>query len=436
MNSPIAEIRRLRPNWEGLHSYNRVWDDCAQSTLDAGLDDFKVHLRMSNGVRGFNTAQQIIGFHALKQMALAHPINFGRAQLDAITGIMQGDGVNVWEFLADYNTPFTNTYLDFSSEAGQPACIPAFDNDEMFFPMFASLVWAGESEFGIIPFGTSVIDKPNAPLLVRDTHIPAPPRAPRGLFYFDHADHHTDLIVDEPTVGLFDTEGSGSKQMGPEIRVTFPIRSLPEYVSPADPRFAQAPRGATVSVGYTADLTPALAALDETAGTLPLPFKALFEADSHAGSLIVTDALAVARMGFAVADSCYFLDAHNVTLAEAQVSRQVRRAAQRSGAHIAQVVRIAATQVRRRTTPKGGTANFSHRFERRGYTRHVTKGSHAKADLVKPCYRRDPKTGEPTCPEGCRREWVPPTVVGPEHLPFVPKARMVPGPNIETEVKT
>lgn len=81
-------------------------------------------------------------------------------------------------------------------------------------------------------------------------------------------------------------------------------------------------------------------------------------------------------------------------------------------------------------TPRARTANYSHRFERRGYTRHVTKGSHAKADLIQPCYRRDAE-GNLTCPNGCRREWVPPTIVGDEELPFVPKTRVVPGPNTE-----
>jgi hypothetical protein len=159
----------------------------------------------------------------------------------------------------------------------------------------------------------------------------------------------------------------------------------------------------------------------------PMPFRKLSDETQQ---FALKDAWILLFQIQSVFDALYFLDAHNVTLAAAQVSRQVRRKAQREGTPIAQTVRVAATQVRRDRKPgKGGTANYSHRFERKGYTRHVTKGSHAKADLMKPCYRRDPKTNEPTCPDGCRREWVPPTIVGDENLPFVPKTRIVPGPN-------
>ena len=222
-----------------------------------------------------------------------------------------------------------------------------------------------------------------------------------------------------------------------EMRCAIPVKCLPELIGDAtgasQAAFGSAPAGAILFVGAQPDLLAVIEARrkDDGSISLPLPFDA---APRQTQRNLVTDAVMVLAQVGAVIDSLYFLDAHNVNIdQEAYVSRQVRRQVERSDGkiQIARTVRVAPTNIKRNPSKdKGGSANYSHRFERRGYTRHVTKGSHAKVDLIKPCYRRD-KQGVLTCPDGCRREWCPPTIVGSDDLPFVPKARIVPGPNVE-----
>jgi hypothetical protein len=103
-----------------------------------------------------------------------------------------------------------------------------------------------------------------------------------------------------------------------------------------------------------------------------------------------------------------------------EVSRQVMRQAERGGARIAWTVAI---DVPKRSSGTNGKsenrANYTHRFERAASFACVTKGAHV----------RDPEKLSSWCPrhgaKACRREFRPATIVGPAHLPLIPKIRRI-----------
>ena len=449
VSEAVSGTRYLRPKWEGLHSFNRVWDDAVETTL--GED---------GNIGGLPILSCVAALAARsgKTLAKCHPINFGCAQLEAVMGIMEADGVNPWEFLADTNLPFDELFLDYSAIGSRPAGIP-WGDDETLVLYGASVAYSSEATTSaathnrpyasysagqkhIVPYGTDVLLADDQ-VATRVGHIDSDgnefdiSRA-TSLGEFALFDDVTDAVPQFIAVSsrAAESASSGEVKMN-EVRCAIPVRSLPALAASFGygleaPVFADAPAGATIFVGAQPDLLRLLEAQpnDGEGIKFPIPLDA---APEQTQRNLINDAIMVLAQAVVVIDSLYFLDSHNVAVEEAVVSRQVRRAAARSGGEvrIANVVRVAPTKVTRNPNkPRGGTANYSHRFERRGYTRHVTRGSHAKADLMRPCYRRD-QEGNPTCPNGCRREWTPATIVGSEDLPFVPKARIVPGLNTE-----
>jgi hypothetical protein len=448
VSEAVSGLRPLRPKWEGLHSFNRVWDDAVETTLGEGGD-----------IGGLPILSCVAALAARsgKTLAKCHPINFGCAQLEAVMGIMEADGVNPWEFLADTNLPFDELFLDYSAIGSRPAGIPWGEKNETLALYGASVAYSSEAsaphgsaysagQKHIVPYGTDV-RLPDNRAAARIGHIDSDGNefsisSATSLGEFALFDDVTDAVPQFIAVRSRAAESASRDEVEMnEVRCAIPVRSLPalaaslgrgELEAPEQRVFANAPAGATIFVGAQPDLLSLIATstLEDGGIKFPIPFDA---APEQTQRNLITDAIMVLARTVVVIDSLYFLDSHNVAVEEAVVSRQVRRAAARSGGEvrIANVVRVAPTKVTRNPNkPRGGTANYSHRFERRGYTRHVTRGSHAKADLMRPCYRRD-QEGNLTCPKGCRREWTPPTIVGSEDLPFVPKARIVPGLNTE-----
>ena len=445
VDQAVAELRSRRPKWEGLQSFDRVWDDAIATAITE-----------DNNLGGIPVVSCLgaLAARSARTLREGHPINFGRAQLEAVLGIAEADGVSPWEFLAETNLPFSEMFFDYSATGASPTRIPWGDNDETLSLYGAAVAFQSyenapsDSAYSsrqkhIVPYGTEIVSESDQTIASRPAFVDADGkqfqiRSATSLGEFalieevDEAEARPQFIA--VTNDGFEGSNESSTQ---EIRCAIPVRCLPELIGDvtgeAQAAFGDAPAGAILFVGAQPDLLSLIASstLEDGGIKFPIPFE---DAPEQAKLNIVTDAIMVLSQVGAIIDSLYFLDAHNVSIAEdVPVSRQVRRQVERSGGkiHIAKTVRVAPTTIKRTPTKgKGGTANYSHRFERRGYTRHVTRGSHAKADLMKPCYRRDAE-GTPTCPNGCRREWCPPTIVGNDDLPFVPKARIVPGPNVE-----
>lgn len=104
-----------------------------------------------------------------------------------------------------------------------------------------------------------------------------------------------------------------------------------------------------------------------------------------------------------------------------EVSRQVRRSAERRGAQLAWTVAITVPKRSHAAARVENKANYSHRYERSAHFACVTKGKHVQdvSKLSAWCPRHGVKA--------CRREWKRATIVGPAHLPLIPKVRRVRG---------
>jgi hypothetical protein len=151
-----------------------------------------------------------------------------------------------------------------------------------------------------------------------------------------------------------------------------------------------------------------------------------------------------------VLGALYLLEAANVELVERPLERRDKKRQEKRGWKIPLVVRV--DRPSRRTydhsNGNGQPRNYSHQFEVIGHYNHVTRGFVAACtvcngkqtkdlpcprchdtgldpDKVKPCTRIDVKTGEKTCPNGCRKIWISPYWKGPEDKPMVIKTRKI-----------
>jgi hypothetical protein len=140
--------------------------------------------------------------------------------------------------------------------------------------------------------------------------------------------------------------------------------------------------------------------------------------EAHKLNLATTSGAAV-RMAL---KALYLLDSANVEIAEAPLSRQARRQAERKGVEIAWVVQVrppkssAEKEDPEEEEPK---RSYSHRFEVRGNFAHYKEGSwlyeHSAPEEIRAC----PRCGR------CRRVWRQPHIKGPLDRPLAIKVRRV-----------
>lgn len=144
-------------------------------------------------------------------------------------------------------------------------------------------------------------------------------------------------------------------------------------------------------------------------------------------------------------DALFMLEAANVETVEKTLERRDAKRAEKRGWYIPSTVRVIRNRRRKNgsSQPTGEGREYGHQFPVRGFYRHVTKGTHVRCPVcfgqpidtgcshcsntgldpkkVKPCARIDVTTGKQTCPNGCRREWTPDHIRGPEDAPLLIK---------------
>ena len=119
-----------------------------------------------------------------------------------------------------------------------------------------------------------------------------------------------------------------------------------------------------------------------------------------------------------------FLESTNVEVAErTELTRQVRRQAERTGSRIASTVSVRLPKTRTDRASNGAHREFSHRFEVRGHYKHFGPDTM----LFKATARDRPQK---ICYHATRgpvvRVWTPDYVKGPADRPLVPKVRAYP----------
>lgn len=151
----------------------------------------------------------------------------------------------------------------------------------------------------------------------------------------------------------------------------------------------------------------------------------------------------------------YLMDSE-VELVPAPLPRAERREAERKNYRIPLAIAVKRHHVSGSPAVKHGSPSkidWTHQWEVAGHYKHIAKATDPRVscrdckgkgnfdegktpcercnstgldpEKVKPCVRRDSRTGVLTCPHGCRRIWTKPFWKGPEDKPMVPKLRVI-----------
>lgn len=442
--------RLAPPTWEGLYGWKPVWEACQRMLFDNPPIAYRE--RDDEEVMCGADAVAAIGISALSG---AHPVFIGTEQLLALPP----SETDPMQILREAALPFPVVFLDFCSARG-PAEVLLFNGPDRYMVKFygalVSEVAASQEGFVmkgrrpgevaallaedriVIPFGCAARymgddlpsvgpgtwDAYSTPQNADSEHSPMPSAAPLGVVCAATPADFGDRVA----IVTGRMELSAAVDLGEVLYGAVNYRGFELLGCSLEDRVS-VPVSKHGDCGYWWGGTGAI-----------LEGAIADGGDKEALELVRKELSLEALINYAmvehVARVLYLLSAANVHVAEAPVSRQVRRQAERSGGKIASVVTVRRTQVRRpgpvSLTPS--KRDYTHRFERRGHYRHVTRGPHFKADHVAPCNRRD-EHGELTCPNGCRREFVPPHWVGDDHLPMVPKSRVVAIPVEHTEAE-
>lgn len=111
-----------------------------------------------------------------------------------------------------------------------------------------------------------------------------------------------------------------------------------------------------------------------------------------------------------------WLESVNVDLGEPELTKSQRARAKRKGQAVALTVKVRSPKSK--SVKRGGSRNYSHRFEVAGHYMHFPEGTKvADADPTKLSFV--PGRGF------VRKVWCPPHVKGPEDKPLIPKVRVV-----------
>lgn len=440
------------PKWEGSPSFN----NCLRST-DWMLQQYNT----SN--TGVITSCVAVGADARTSLAKAHPIAVPPLQAEVLPMPSLEEAI---DFLHKSKLPFDPLFLDLSSGPNpmdmtyHEGHAPAGDHKAILGMAGASIGTDTESGMKFcVPFGAVVVpdEEEHARRILREMNWEEVPgaRAYKEEWGFCLSDAANNGIPSHGPIAsiIYSDELTASSYGGFGIRLTadgapVPLDQL--HLHQPDPL-------ALVFVSASAVGGP-----KNCAALLAIPEPMAYSAYSpEEREKKVHGWASIAFLHFRRAMSVLmFLDHHNVELVEAKVSRQVRRQAERKNIPISKTVYI------RHRMSNGNRPDYdpnapreigtTHRFEVIGHTRHFKQGSHVwcKAckgtgeiegpllpnghqdldeceecgglgldrDKLTTCVRRD-QHGNLTCPNGCRKEWVPPFVKGDPDAPLIPKAR-------------
>jgi hypothetical protein len=432
-----ARPEKAMPEWEGTPSFRQVWES---------TDWMHMQYRRPRIV----SSMDVVGADARVAMGNAHPIVIPPQQVAALPTLSFSEAI---EYIAKAHLPFQTTFIDAtdSPNARDLMLLKTGGGDVGFVGgLVADLEKDGMR--GVVPCGAVVYPTDNGEANVVDDaeYVPGQPALlsdPSGHGLPSHAPIATFLIAealrDQSPGIVFRTHEYGGVEPLDRLRSCRPHDEGLEVVSAS---------GEVIEPGVSnVSIVPAVADLFSFQKYTP---EVAYE---RIEGWIKMAAYQVRTL----ASVMMFLDSHNVEIVEQAVSRPVRRQAKRKGIPISKTVYI-----RHRHSKNGQhdwdpnaerTVGTDHQYEVIGHTRHFTKGSHVwcKAckgakeiegpllpdgnhemktcekcngsgldpENVTPCARRDEKTGLLTCPDGCRKEWVPTFVKGNPDAPLVLKTR-------------
>lgn len=407
------------PEWEGSPSYRNVW---------RSLDWMHTTYHKTDRVRGLDA---ICG-DAKIAMKEAHPIVVPPEQVEVLP---QLDLMEASEYLNAANLPFEPLFLDTASGTGPEtftklteAGVDHEEIGESVPGMTGAVIFDNpyDNGRGTVPFGAAMI-----PVETNDLDY-------QGFLVADAGGNG--LPSHAPLALLINNDDFATRRTwrGVAVKVDIdsgaqPLERLWKESLPETQHIEQLIIG-----GEVFDGPESLLILLNTPDVFA--YRHIVEADAISG--IKGWGMMATVQYRAIASILMLLESHNVEVRQTEVSRQVRRNAERKGHPIAKTVYIRHRQAAPGVTSRNGgePARYSHSFEVIGHFKHVQKGKHVwcktcrgegkllgpslpngrqdeatcdKCDglgldraKITPCARRD-QDGNLTCPKGCRKEWVP-----------------------------
>lgn len=390
----------------------------------------------------------------------ARPIVFDKAQLDVLPQLRDAEA---WDYAMKLQLPFESCYLDFMSPDGKttPECTVTWEFEdesrthELTVALAGVLFTRAKDDIYLITPYQALYDK------VTETCV----LAPTGEVAVLQNDQTPLPPVRWP---MKSTQQVGGGLYG--ISAFLTDREIPRSPAPAD-----------LAGRHTEDVIAEFGRPCWPIGVMPaLDKRTVLDAAQISSSTeryveatwdprdVNEDVMKMERaLCFTTAvgasyglSAMYFIEALNVEVVDVPMHRRDRKRAEKRNWPIASTVRVHRT-IRRSSSRSEGTGDgnrLTYQTQTAGHYNHVTKGSHVRCrkcggeqgrnvekdgvivwqecaqckatggldpELVKPCPRRDKRTGALTCPDGCRREWVPDHWRGPADAPAVPKLRKV-----------
>jgi hypothetical protein len=413
----------VKPDIEGTYAFDKIWRSNS-ALLNLILDRNKMWTKARSvlDAEGPPPADTLgvdvrAAFYTLHALQKAHPITVDPQQIDVIPPFES------WEEAFDYGNhvrlPFNCVFLDCEL----PTRISVEDRGKGAkpFEFIGALLAIEEETLIIVPFGRTQ-EKPTEKINVKVPKREAKnvrewdvDYAPLGAVVINLAD--TATVRDDEA---FTNQTHFSIQRGSSLGLSYSIWRTTVSWFEEQLRINQGKQNNEHEdeLRMDFDWKPEPGSLLDSANII------LYPHDSADEEPDVRAAMAWASMNMIAAGIVlkilFFLDTPNIEIGHADVSRQVRRAAERRGAKISQTVWVKHNQKR---SQRDGDAesehiDYSHQFEVRGHWKYYpegTKTADARPDLL----RYVPGRGL------CRKIWCPPFVKGPEDKPLVLKTRRV-----------
>jgi hypothetical protein len=413
----------LLPGWEGVPGFGSVGRALYAMTemppLSASEDGIDIV-----------SAADVAAFQSLVALVQARPVYVGAEQLTVLPPLSdrgeRSSTAAALRYASELQLPFDPLFLDFTGPGGEPCWIGA---GKARCGLFGALLLRGSDaipgalidggELAIFPFGAVAREAGGERRPWAHPRAAMPAQAALGALVVggSRPQDGGELWLGES--GFADHLGSRPEERMLALGATVAAELAFAQYEPTQP-FATVAR---VHAGSGGNMLPLLKAFGRGR-----PGRRSFgelEAESRdAVTGAIGEAGLVLTLSLVALRAVFLLESANVELTQVPVTRQVRRAAERSEGQtrIALTVTVRMARRTRRKAPAGSGRDCAYAWERRGHYRHVTRGPHATPEHMRPCPREDEAhRASGGC---CRREWVPPHVVGAgEGKPLIPKAR-------------
>jgi hypothetical protein len=417
----------LLPHWEGTPGFDAVGRALYAMTKTPPLSVSPDGIDIVSGA-------DVTAFQAIVALAQARPVYVGPEQLAVLPPWSdhgeQASAAAALRYASELQLPFDPLFLDFTAPDGEPCWIAA---GKYRCGLYGALLYRGREsapgaligggELAIFPFGAVGREGDGERRPLADPYETMPAQAALGVLVVGGRQ-----TVTRGELWLGESGFADHMSHRPEERMLAVGATMPaELAFPQADANAPIASVARIHAGSGRNTLPLLGAFGQ--GRPGRRSLEALEAQSREAVIgLIAEAGVVSTLSLVALRAVYLLESVNVELAEAPLSRQVRRAAERSAGEtkIALAIKV---RTRKRASDSavaamGGRRDFAYAFERIGHYRHVTRGPHATEQHLRPCPKDD--AAHRDSGGRCRREWIPPHIVGAaEGRPLVLKTRVL-----------